>query len=492
MRASVRFITVIILQLLFVEFSSVWATPSNAHSPSMDSTSQNHTFYQFAEATPSPSSNCNPLQPIHTNCQYAPSIHEDTHDSHHLSILPNASAPAPTNTQFPHTQHLTQSTNTVTNYSNTNHNTSDSQPLNHSQAPTSKDSENHQSHPDFDRFVNADSAHFAHHPNDLHTKSIKIAFYNVENLFDTIRNPLTYDAEFTPRGVHRWDTERYRHKISHIAQVLDELQADIIGLAEIENEEVLQDLLLTMNQDYNYIHRHTADSRGIDVALLYRGSNFIPQRISQAGSPLVHRDFLIVEGELNNEPLCLVICHMPAVPNGTTLRNRAAQLLHQITDSLSHREPNRKLIVMGDFNATPSSAIGKTILGHNLFTPFIESERRGFGSYCYRDRRLQYDFIIMSRNLALPQNSRTENSTSPTGELTFSGRYGIFVREYLLQRDGAKRGYPLRTFDGNTYTGGYSDHLPVWIELTQPLPSRIEPATNHFPLQNQKRSSANR
>ena len=128
MRASVRFITVIILQLLFVELSSVWATPSNAHSPSMDSASQNHTFYQSAEATPSPSSNCNPLQPIHTNCQYAPSIHEDTHDSHHLSILPNASAPAPTNTQFPHTQHLTQATNTVTNYSNTNHNTTDSQP----------------------------------------------------------------------------------------------------------------------------------------------------------------------------------------------------------------------------------------------------------------------------------------------------------------------------------------------------------------------------
>ena len=175
MRASVRFITVIILQLLFVELSSVWATPSNAHSPSMDSASQNHTFYQSAEATPSPSSNCNPLQPIHTNCQYAPSIHEDTHDSHHLSILPNASAPAPTNTQFPHTQHLTQATNTVTNYSNTNHNTTDSRPLNHSQAPTSKDSEDHQSHPDFDRFVNADSTHFAHHSNDLHTESIKIA-----------------------------------------------------------------------------------------------------------------------------------------------------------------------------------------------------------------------------------------------------------------------------------------------------------------------------
>ena len=321
--------------------------------------------------------------------------------------------------------------------------------------------------------------HSAHH-----RETIKIAFYNVENLFDTIRNPLTFDAEFTPKGARRWNTERYQLKIAHIAQVLDELQADLVGLAEVENEAVLRDLLLTMSQDYNYIHRHTADSRGIDVALLYRGSSFIPEQISQAGAPLLHRDFLVVEGELNNEPLCIVICHMPAVPNGTALRNQAAQLLNHLTDSLLNQHPNRKLIVMGDFNATPSSSIGKNIIGQHLFTPFIESEQRGFGSYCYRDRRLQYDFIMMSHNLLSEQTGRNHSSPDSLKRidgLTFTGRYGIFVRKYLLQNEGPKRGYPFRTFDGSAYTGGYSDHLPVWIELTQSsIPTPITPILNRL------------
>lgn len=316
--------------------------------------------------------------------------------------------------------------------------------------------------------------HSAHH-----RETIKIAFYNVENLFDTIRNPLTFDAEFTPKGARRWNTERYQLKIAHIAQVLDELQADLVGLVEVENEAVLRDLLLTMSQDYNYIHRHTADSRGIDVALLYRGSSFIPERISQAGAPLLHRDFLVVEGELNNEPLCIIICHMPAVPNGTALRNQAAQLLNHMTDSLLNQHPNRKLIVMGDFNATPSSSIGKTLIGQHLFTPFIESEQRGFGSYCYRDRRLQYDFILMSRTL-LPDSATSPTIAQPGGDLTFSGRYGIFVRKYMLQNEGPKRGYPFRTFDGSAYTGGYSDHLPVWVELIQSIPTPITPILNRL------------
>ena len=320
--------------------------------------------------------------------------------------------------------------------------------------------------------------HSAHH-----RETIKIAFYNVENLFDTIRNPLTFDAEFTPKGARRWNTERYQLKIAHIAQVLDELQADLVGLAEVENEAVLRDLLLTMSQDYNYIHRHTADSRGIDVALLYRGSSFIPEQISQAGAPLLHRDFLVVEGELNNEPLCIVICHMPAVPNGTALRNQAAQLLNHLTDSLLNQHPNRKLIVMGDFNATPSSSIGKNIIGQHLFTPFIESEQRGFGSYCYRDRRLQYDFIMMSHNLLSEQTGRNHSSPDSLKRidgLTFTGRYGIFVRKYLLQNEGPKRGYPFRTFDGSAYTGGYSDHLPVWGQLIQSLPTPITPILNRL------------
>lgn len=107
---------------------------------------------------------------------------------------------------------------------------------------------------------------------------VKVAFYNTENLFDTIRNPLISDGEYTPQGARHWDTQRYACKIGRIARVLDELNADIVGLAEVENEAVVRDLMFAMRQDYNYIHRNTDDPRGIDVALLYRGSAFVPQR----------------------------------------------------------------------------------------------------------------------------------------------------------------------------------------------------------------------
>lgn len=288
---------------------------------------------------------------------------------------------------------------------------------------------------------------------------VKVAFYNTENLFDTIRNPLISDGEYTPQGTRRWDTQRYGCKIGRIARVLDELDADVVGLAEVENEAVMRDLMFAMRQDYNYIHRNTDDPRGIDVALLYRGSAFVPQRVSQAGRNAVRRQFLVVDGDLYGERVCFVVCHMPSMMNDAALRNRAADALHAVADSLTRLTPERKVIVMGDFNATPRSQVGCAVTGERFFTPFTESERRGYGSYVYRDRRLQYDFITMSRNLKEIPKGRTDT------KLHFGGAYGIFVREYLLNMSGSKRGYPLRTFDGSTYTAGYSDHLPVWIVL---------------------------
>ena len=153
---------------------------------------------------------------------------------------------------------------------------------------------------------------------------VKVAFYNTENLFDTIRNPLISDGEYTPQGARRWDTQRYACKIGRIARVLDELNADIVGLAEVENEAVVRDLMFAMRQDYNYIHRNTDDPRGIDVALLYRGSAFVPQRVNQVGRNAVRRQFLVVDGDLYGERVCVVVCHMPSMLNDAALRNRAA------------------------------------------------------------------------------------------------------------------------------------------------------------------------
>ena len=105
---------------------------------------------------------------------------------------------------------------------------------------------------------------------------IRIACYNAESLHDTIPDRLIDDGDYTPRGARQWNGERYRLKIGHIARVIDELDADLLLLTEIENESVLRDLMLATSSDYNYIHRHTSDRRGMDIALLYRGSLFFP------------------------------------------------------------------------------------------------------------------------------------------------------------------------------------------------------------------------
>ena len=112
---------------------------------------------------------------------------------------------------------------------------------------------------------------------------IRIACYNVESLFDTVPDPSAGDAEFTPHSPRRWNTERYRMKINHISRVIDDLDADLLALAEVENEAVVRDLMYAMRSDYNYIHRNSGDPRGMDVVLLYRGGRFFPTR----GSPLL-------------------------------------------------------------------------------------------------------------------------------------------------------------------------------------------------------------
>ena len=125
---------------------------------------------------------------------------------------------------------------------------------------------------------------------------IRIACYNAESLHDTIPDRLIDDGDYTPRGARQWNGERYRLKIGHIARVIDELDADLLLLTEIENESVLRDLMLATSSDYNYIHRHTSDRRGMDIALLYRGSLFFPGRVRQIAGPGLPRELLVVDG----------------------------------------------------------------------------------------------------------------------------------------------------------------------------------------------------
>ena len=192
---------------------------------------------------------------------------------------------------------------------------------------------------------------------------IRIACYNAESLHDTIPDRLIDDGDYTPRGARQWNGERYRLKIGHIARVIDELDADLLLLTEIENESVLRDLMLATSSDYNYIHRHTSDRRGMDIALLYRGSLFFPGRVRQIAGPGLPRELLVVNGLLDGEPLTLIGAHLPSQLNRASYRLRALGTLRKAVDSILRRDPNRKLLVMGDMNCTPQSAEAVRELG---------------------------------------------------------------------------------------------------------------------------------
>ncbi len=290
----------------------------------------------------------------------------------------------------------------------------------------------------------------------------KVAFYNVETLFDTVRNPLIDDGEFTPKGMRGWNTARYRTKIENLVRVIDDMRADILGIAEVENEAVVRDLLLASRSDYNYIHINTSDRRGMDVALLYRGDKFFPTKHYQWGGVGVSREFLVVWGELAGERMCVIVCHMPSQINSPETRKKAFTALRDHVASILARDPAAKILVLGDFNDIPSGALIQSLTGGAvkefggrpmLLNPFTEMSRAGYGSYVYRDRRLMYDNILFSGALS-------------GGEaLAYSGVCSIFVRDYMVERHGPQRGYPLRTFSGRAYKGGFSDHLPVYIYL---------------------------
>lgn len=296
---------------------------------------------------------------------------------------------------------------------------------------------------------------------------IRIACYNAESLFDTIADPSVGDTEFTPRGAKRWNTERYREKIDHLSRVIDDLGADLLALEEVESEAVVRDLMYAMQSDYNYIHRRSGDPRGMNLTLLYRGSRFFPTRVRQVFGRGLTRSLLTVDGELLDEPVTLILCHLPSQMNATGYRLAAFRSLRGTVDSLLCADPQRKLIVLGDFNAEPDARESRKILvirpetalqdepvgTQALYTPFIRLRRQGYGSLIYRDRRQLFDYIAFSRAFA----------TGPG--LRYYGHCGIFARDYLIHRSGPLKGYPIRTFQSGRYTGGYSDHLPVFLDF---------------------------
>lgn len=284
-----------------------------------------------------------------------------------------------------------------------------------------------------------------------------VLFYNVENLFDTVNDPGVDDGEYTPRGMRRWDTARYRGKLDRMAGVIAEAGggAVLVGLAEVENAGVVAGLAGATplrEWDYDYVHFDSPDRRGIDVALLYRRDLF-RVRAARPVQPVAYgRNFLWVEGELAGRPLTVVVCHLSS--NLSPDRYRSAQLraLRALADSLAGADPGRPLLIMGDLNAPPDSRDLRALgADGRLFNPFGTLHRRGEGTTAYRDRWNLFDQMLMNGPFVR----------------TFyrSGSARIHRPARLVEREGRFRGYPRRTFSGRRYLGGYSDHFPVCIRL---------------------------
>ncbi|MEI2986224.1 MAG: hypothetical protein V8T61_04150 [Alistipes inops] len=179
-------------------------------------------------------------------------------------------------------------------------------------------------------------------------RKVSAAFYNVENLFDTISSPFRNDSDFTPSGRYRWDAERYRTKLSRIARTIDDAGFDIVALAEVESERAVRDLTATLADDYNFIHRTTSDRRGIDIALLYKGDKFFPSEVSQIPSG-TSREFLFVRGDLIGHETGLLVCHLPSKFNDKSYRTGAAVRLAAVADSLLCKAGCERLLDHGRF-----------------------------------------------------------------------------------------------------------------------------------------------
>lgn len=282
------------------------------------------------------------------------------------------------------------------------------------------------------------------------TENIRIGFYNAENVFDTLREPGKNDAEYTPEGEKAWDTEKYRTKIRHTAQVIADLQADILAMAEVENDAVLVELCAEIQaqngSEYRFVHLESGDDRGIDPALLYRPDMFDPAGESQL-LPVAKnaRGILHVKGVLRatGDTLHLLVNHWTSRYMGQKAtedaRIAAAERLASIADSLNGADGNALIAAMGDLNDTPDEKSVQHLLAR---TSNLRAHNRiDTRTYYYRGEWLSFDQIFTN---FVPADDTVK----------------VWRADYLLQKDGT----PWRTYSGPVYRGGYSDHLPVYID----------------------------
>ena len=371
-------------------------------------------------------------------------------------------------------------------------------------------------------------------------RAVTVGFYNVENLWDTIQsadyidgtkdihNPAFHRSvpldsikylevtdpdykgewnnealigkkvvriqngshEFTPKSSKNYDSKVYKTKLSNAAQVISELgraytntAPAIVGLLEIENRQVVEDLIkepALAKHDYGIIHYNMYDYRGVEFALIYQKRRFTPSKswtkeikiFGESGKREYTRDILVVTGMLDNEKVAFFMNHWPSRRGGEAVslpkRNLAAATLKKAMDSVRAMDPNTKLFAMGDFNDDPVSpsfkkhlkAVGnpKDLTEENPYLNLMYPlYKKGVASLAYQDSPNLFDQIIVSSNLYSPNKEVRKDYTVYKAE--------IYAPAYLVNKEGNYKGYPFRSWNGDKFTGGYSDHFPAFVVL---------------------------
>lgn len=313
-----------------------------------------------------------------------------------------------------------------------------------------------------------------------------VAFYNLENLFDTI-NQDNNDEEFLPEGAMKWTGMKYKAKLKNMSYAISQIGLDyspsgvaLIGVSEIENRGVLEDLVkqpALVDRGYEIVHYDSPDKRGVDVGLLYNPKQFIvtnskSYRLHTADSTFFTRDQLMVSGYLQGEKIHVIVNHWPSRSGGEDRsrpkRNAAAALTRSIADSLFHVDPHAKIIIMGDLNDDPFNESCAIVLGAKknkeevkpgeLYNVFWKTLENGTGSLAYNDQWNMFDQIILSYDLVNGNRNQLNIWKSE-----------VFNRDFLTNQEGRYKGTPKRTHSSGIWLNGYSDHYPTLIYLVKEI-----------------------
>lgn len=305
-----------------------------------------------------------------------------------------------------------------------------------------------------------------------------VVSYNTENLFDTVDDPKIPDEEFLPASEKKWDTERYQKKLVDLARVISEVNPDelpeIVGLVEIENRSVLDDLVKTgalKNQKYGIVHEESPDYRGIDVALIYRADAF--KELMHEAIPVVFpdepdfktRDILHVVGQIRHKTIHIFVNHWPSRIGGDDKtepkRVLAASILKNRVDLIQSTDPEARIVIMGDMNDEPANKSLKETLGagspgsgSKLVNLMFPDDQAGLGTYFYSGNWNMLDNLVVSGNLLASPKMKIEG-----------GKGFIFSKDWMIftNKNGAKT--PNRSYVGDKYVGGVSDHFPVYFKM---------------------------